>query len=123
MAPIAVNIARCEPLVMITVAPVGRCGSTTHAETSMPRSAIASSMNRPSASSPTTPENATRSPSRAAPHAKIADELPTVIRIESTTRSTSSKMGTGSGSATMMSGLISPTTRMSMSRSRRGHAQ
>ena len=83
----------------------------------MPRSAIASSMNRPSASSPTTPENATRSPSRAAPHAKIADELPTVIRIESTTRSTSPKMGTGSGSATMMSGLISPTTRMSMSRS------
>ena len=50
--------------------------------TSMPRAASASSMNRPSASSPTTPTNATRSPSRAAPHAKIADELPTVSRID-----------------------------------------
>ena len=62
IVPIAVSIARSEPLVRITVAPVGRAGSTTHAETSIPRAASSSSMNRPNASSPTTPTNATRSP-------------------------------------------------------------
>jgi hypothetical protein len=41
--------------------------------------ASSSSMKRPNGSSPTTPWNATRRPSRAAPQAKIADELPTVI--------------------------------------------
>ena len=109
------------PLVRITVAPVGRAGSTVQAETSIPRPAIASSMNRPNASSPTTPTNATRSPRRAAPQAKIADELPTVIEIEPTIRSTSPKTrAPGPGPTMTMSGLISPTTRMSMSRSRRG---
>ena len=49
--------------------------------------ASASSVNRPSASSPTTPTIATRSPSRAAPHAVIADELPIVSRMPSTSRS------------------------------------
>ena len=45
----------------------------------MPRDASSSSMNRPRASSPTTPANATRRPSRAAPQAKIADELQHVV--------------------------------------------
>ncbi len=40
---------------------------------------MASSMKRPNASSPTTPKNPTRRSSRAAPQAKIADELPTVM--------------------------------------------
>ena len=75
-------------------------------ETSIPRARSASSMNRPNGSSPTTPKKATRSWSRAAPQAKIADELPTVMWMDRTTRSTSSKTGTGSGSATTMSGLI-----------------
>ena len=79
MVPSAVSIARSVPLERITVAPVGRAGSTVHAVASIPRAASSSSMNRPSASSPTTPANATRSPSRAAPQAKIADELPTVM--------------------------------------------
>ena len=43
---------------------------------------MASSMNRPNGSSPTTPTNATRRSRRAAPQAKIADELPTVSPIE-----------------------------------------
>ena len=40
------------------------------------RSAIAASMKLPRGSSPTTPAMATRSPRRAAPQAKITDELP-----------------------------------------------
>ena len=67
----------------MTVDPVDRVGSTTQAETSIPRARIASSMKRPNASSPTTPKNATRRSSRAAPQAKIADELPTVMCTDS----------------------------------------
>ena len=106
IVPISVRIARSRPLVRITVAPVERTGSTMQVETSIPRARSASSMNRPNGSSPTTPKKATRSWSRAAPQAKIADELPTVMWMDRTTRSTSSKTGTGSGSATTMSGLI-----------------
>ena len=79
IVPISVRIARSRPLVRMTVAPVDRAGSTTHADTSIPRSRIASSMNRPNASAPTTPKKATASWSRAAPQAKMADELPTVM--------------------------------------------
>ena len=86
------------PEVRITLAPVGWAGSTWQPLTSMPRPVIASSMNRPNASSPTTPANATERPRRAAPQAKIADELPTVIEIEPTIRSTWPNAGTGSGS-------------------------
>ena len=71
----------------MTDAPVGRSGSTRQADTSTPRAASASSMNRPSASSPTTPTMLTRRPSRAAPHAVIADELPIDRRMASTIRS------------------------------------
>ena len=99
IVPIAVRIARSVPLPRITEAPVGSPGATRHADTSTPRSASASSVNRPSASSPTTPTRLTRSPSRAAPHAVIADELPMVSRIPSTNRSACPKTGRGSRSA------------------------
>ncbi len=66
---------------------MARPGATRHADTSTPRSASASSMYRPRASSPTTPTRLTVNPSRAAPHAVIADELPMVSRIPSTNRS------------------------------------
>ena len=58
----------------------------------------------------------TASPSRAAPQAVIAHELPMVSRTPSTKRSAWPNAGRGSGSETMMSGLISPTTSRSMSR-------
>ena len=94
-----------------------RAGSTRTADTSRPRSRIASSMNRPKTSSPTTPTIATRSPSRAAAQAMITELLPIVRWISLTTRSTCPKTGRGSGSETMTSGLTSPTTRMSNARS------
>ena len=77
----------------MTVAPVGRPAATRQPEMSTPRAASASSTNRPSASSPTTPTIATRRPSRAAPQAVIADELPSVSRTPSTNRSACAERG------------------------------
>ena len=54
IVPVAVRIARSLPLPRMTDAPVGLAGSTRHADTSTPVAAIASSMNLPSASAPTT---------------------------------------------------------------------
>ena len=51
-------------------------------------------MNLPKTSSPTTAANATRSPSLAAPHAKMAPDPPTTIFASSTSRSACPNAGT-----------------------------
>src|SRR5215510_3568306 len=77
--------------------------------TSTPRLDISSSMKRPKTSSPQTPINATLSPSRAAPHAKIAEEDPIVSAAESTSFSACPNSGTILP-LRIRSGLISPAT-------------
>ena len=95
----------------------GRPGATRQAAVSSPRAAHrlehepAERRRRP-----TTPMIATRSPRRAAPQAAITEELPSESRMTWTRRSTWPKTGTGSGSVTTTSGLISPTTRRSKAR-------
>src|SRR5512138_2201419 len=59
------------PRLRITLSPVCPSFRTMTLETSTPRCFISSSMKRPKTSSPHTPMNATFSPSRAAPQAKI----------------------------------------------------
>src|SRR6056297_3798492 len=97
----------------MTLTPVSSASSTMHERVSTLRSVIASSMKRPNASSPTTPTNAVRRPSRAAAHAMIAEEEPIVRSAASTIFSVWPKRGTTSSPRRTRSGLISPTTRRS----------
>ena len=73
IVPGAVSIARSSGADSTTVTPVGCSGSTiSPRDVDAAARSSCSRMKRPNRSSPTTPQNATRSPSRAAPHARIA---------------------------------------------------
>jgi hypothetical protein len=72
-------------------------------------------MNRPNTSSPTTEANAVLSPSRAAPHAKIAPDPPIARLAFSTSFSTCPNAGSTSSPERIRSGLQSPRTSTSKS--------
>ena len=112
IVPAWVRIARSFGRARTTVTPVGLASSTTSPPTSTPRRSSSSRRKRPKWSSPTTPQNPTRSPSRAAPAATIAPEPPTVSRAPSTSRSACPNAGSTAPVSTR-SGFASPSTRRS----------
>ena len=78
--PVAVSMARSSGVEKTTVTPWADEGRRRSRGCSRRRSLSSARMNEPNRSSPTTPAIATRRPSRAAPHARIAPEPPSVSR-------------------------------------------
>src|ERR671910_626757 len=99
--------------------PVVRSGSTTTPVVSTPCASRDSTTNRPNASSPTMPANATLRPSVAAPRAAIPPEPPSVSTDRWTRRSPSSNSGSRSAE-TIRSGFASPRTNRSNARATAG---
>ncbi len=89
--------------------PVGIVPSVRQLETSTPRRTSSLVTNVPSRSLPITPTIAVGTPSRAVPHAVIADELPSATVVRRTSVSVWSNTG-GASSSTRMSAQSSPTT-------------